>query len=384
MYQVLSLLRDEGPMSRTELADRLDLSRPRLGVEIGRMTAAGKVRQTGPAPSHGGRRPALIELDPHIRFAAIDLGLTSIDVEITDGSLRPVASYSEPADAARGPRPMLTRVDEILASFKTDGVYERLSAIGIGMPARVRVHGGLPISPSLPVWDRYPLCESLGRQHGCPVAVDEGVRVMAIGERHAGVEGPVDNQLFVKIDTDIGCGIHVGGEVYRGPDGRAGDIGHIQVDPHGPVCSCGNTGCLAAVLSSLTAKDIARGAAEGDLTSINLIREGARRLGTVLAMLVNFLNPSMIVIGGGVAGLGTLMLAEIRGAVYRRSSPLATGNLPVVLSQLGPRAGVVGAAVLASEVAFGAPMVMQRPTPSGRSVPWNVDVVWGCADAVRS
>lgn len=364
MYRVLSLLRDEGPMSRTELADRLHLSWPRLGAEIGRMAATGRVRQAGPAASHGGRRPALIELDPRIRFAAVYLGTTSIDVEITDGSLRPVASHSEPADPASGPRPVLTRVDEILATLKTDGAYERLSAIGIGLPPRVRVHAGGLVSPGTPAWHGYPVCESLGRQHGCPVVVDDGVRVMAIGERYAGVEGPIDNRLFVKIDTDIGCGIHVGGEVYRGPDGRAGDIGHVQVDAYGPVCSCGNTGCLEAVLGSLTAKDVARGAAEGDLTSINMIREGARRVGTVLAMLVNFLNPSMIVIGGEFAGLGNLLLAEVRSVVYRRSSPLATGNLPVVLSQLGPRAGVVGAAVLASEVAFGAPMVIQRPTPS--------------------
>jgi predicted NBD/HSP70 family sugar kinase len=204
---------------------------------------------------------------------------------------------------------------------------------------------------------------------------------MAIGERHGGVAHSVDDFLFVKIGTGIGCGIYLTGEVYRGADGCAGDIGHIQVDSHGPMCSCGNVGCLEALFSGaalakdatvaarsgaspalaerlaaagvVTALDVAEGAVEGDVTCIRLIRDGGRRVGGVLAGLVSFANPSMIVIGGGLAQLGHILLAEIRSVVYRRSLPLATGNLPVVLSELGTRAGVTGAAVLASDMAFG-------------------------------
>ena len=211
--------------------------------------------------------------------------------------------------------------------------------------------------------------------------VDNDVNIMAIGERHGGVAHSVDDFLFIKIGTGIGCGIYLHGEVYRGTDGCAGDIGHIQVDPNGPMCSCGNVGCLEAVFSGaalareatvaartevspalaerfaargvVTALDVAQGAIEGDVSCIQLIRDGGRRVGSVLAGLVSFTNPSMIVIGGGLAQLGHILLAEIRSVVYRRSLPLATGNLPVVLSELGPRAGVAGAAVLASDLAFG-------------------------------
>ena len=91
--------------------------------------------------------------------------------------------------------------------------------------------------------------ELLAREHGCPVVVDNDVNIMAIGERHGGVAKAADDFLFVKIGTGIGCGIYLAGEVYRGPDGCAGDIGHIQVDPNGPVCSCGNVGCLEALFS---------------------------------------------------------------------------------------------------------------------------------------
>ena len=383
-YRILSLLRDEGPLSRAELGDVLELPRPRVVAELDRLVVAGLVREAGPAASRGGRRSTLVELNADIRFAGVDLGATSIDVEITDGRLEPVAAYSEPADIRTGPKPILHRVDEILAKFKVEGAYERLMGIGIGVPGPVSFRDGVPVSPPImPGWDRYPVRELLTREHNCPVVVDNDVNIMAVGERFGGVARATDNLLYVKIGTGIGCGIFLNGEVYRGPDGCAGDVGHIQVDANGPVCSCGNVGCLEALFGgaalardalaaarsgasaalaerlnlngTVTAKDVADGAAEGDVTCIRLIREGGRRIGSVLASLVSFINPSMIVIGGGLAGLGHVLLAEIRSVVYRRSLPLATGNLPVVLSELGPRAGVVGAAVLASEVAYDDP-----------------------------
>jgi predicted NBD/HSP70 family sugar kinase len=407
------------------LGDRLELTRPRLLAEVERLVAAEMVAEAGMAASRGGRRSTLVEIHPRLRFAAVDLGATSIDVEVTNGRLEPVAAYREPADIRSGPKAILQRVGDLLAKARSDGAYHRLDAVGIGVPGPVSFRDGVPVSPPImPGWDRYPVREVLTREHGCPAVVDNDVNIMAIGERHGGVAHSIDDFLFVKIGTGIGCGIHLGGTVYRGVDGCAGDIGHIQVDASGPVCSCGNTGCLEALfggaalardaleaaragespalaerlrdaagpagrgtagssgrgagptgreagssgrdaglslddagLSSedafgLSAKDVADGAAEGDVVCIRLIREGGRRVGGVLATLVSFANPSMIVIGGGLAQLGHVLLAEIRSVVYRRSLPLATGNLPVVLSELQGRAGVTGAAVLASDLAF--------------------------------
>ncbi|MEW2445573.1 ROK family protein [Micromonospora marina] len=380
--RLLRLLRDEGAVSRAELGDRLQMPRPRLLAELERLVSLGYVAEAGLAASRGGRRSTLVELSPHLRFAAVDLGASSIDVEVVNGRLETVAAYTEPADIRSGPKVTLQRVNELLHKARVDGAYERLDAVGIGVPGPVSFRDGVPVSPPImPGWDRFPVRELLTREHGCPAVVDNDVNIMAIGERHGGVAHSVDDFLFIKIGTGIGCGIYLHGEVYRGTDGCAGDIGHIQVDPNGPMCSCGNLGCLEAVFSGaalareatvaartevspalaerlaargvVTALDVAQGAIEGDVTCIQLIREGGRRVGSVLAGLVSFTNPSMIVIGGGLAQLGHILLAEIRSVVYRRSLPLATGNLPVVLSELGPRAGVAGAAVLASDLAFG-------------------------------
>ncbi|MFI7023781.1 ROK family protein [Micromonospora sp. NPDC049900] len=379
--RLLRLLRDQGAVSRAELADRLEIPRPRLLAELERLVGHGYVAEAGMAASRGGRRSTLVELSPDLRFAAVDLGASSIDVEVVNGRLEPVAAYAETADIRSGPKAILHRVNELLAKARVDGVYDRLNAVGIGVPGPVSFRDGVPVSPPImPGWDRFPVRELLTREHGCPAVVDNDVNIMAIGERHGGVAHSVDDFLFVKIGTGIGCGIYLSGEVYRGTDGCAGDIGHIQVDGHGPVCSCGNAGCLEALFSgaalakdataaartgaspalaerlrvqgTVTAQDVAAGAVEGDVACIQLIREGGRRVGSVLAGLVSFTNPSMIVIGGGLAQLGHVLLAEIRSVVYRRSLPLATGNLPVVLSELGPRAGVAGAAVLASDLAF--------------------------------
>ncbi|TNH23062.1 ROK family protein [Micromonospora orduensis] len=380
--RLLRLLRDEGAVSRAELGDRLQMPRPRLLAELDRLVALGYVAEAGLAASRGGRRSTLVELNPNLRFAAVDLGASSMDVEVVNGRLEPVAHYAEPADIRNGPKVTLQRVNELLHKARVDGAYERLDAVGIGVPGPVSFRDGVPVSPPImPGWDRFPVRELLSREHGCPAVVDNDVNIMAIGERHGGVAHSVDDFLFVKIGTGIGCGIYLTGEVYRGTDGCAGDIGHIQVDSHGPMCSCGNIGCLEALFSGaalakdataaarsgaspalaerltqrgvVTALDVAEGAVEGDVTCIQLIRDGGRRVGGVLAGLVSFTNPSMIVIGGGLAQLGHILLAEIRSVVYRRSLPLATGNLPVVLSELGGRAGVAGAAVLASDVAFG-------------------------------
>ena len=217
----------------------------------------------------------------------------------------------------------------------------------------------------MPGWDRYPVRDMLSREHGCPVVIDNDANTMAIGERYSGAAQSIDNLLFVKLGTGIGCGIVLNGDLYRGADGSAGDIGHIPVDDHGPICACGNAGCLEAFFAGGALARSATAAARAGASPALAARLakarhlggpaavngdiGGRRLGTVLAGLVNVMNPSMIVIGGGLAGLGPTLLTELRSIVYRRSLSVAAGNLPIVRSELGPRAGLVGSAVLASE-----------------------------------
>jgi glucokinase-like ROK family protein len=381
--KLLRLLRDEGPRSRAELGELAGMARSKLEAELVRLKQVGLVQEGGKAASRGGRRSTLVELSSFLHFGGIDLGATSVRVAVMNAELQVKAEVEEPMEIRRGPEPVLGRTGELLEKLARDqGV--QLTGVGVGVPGPVRFRDGMPVSPPImPGWHEYPVRDILARRFGCPVLVDNDVNVMAVGEHWGGVARSVDNYLFVKIGTGIGCGIMIRGQVYRGIDGCAGDIGHINVDPDGPVCACGNSGCLEAMFGgaalvrdalaaarsggspplaerlagkqAITPESVGQCAAEGDPVAIGLLRDGGRRVGLVLAGLVSFFNPSMIVIGGGLAGLGHLLLAEIRGVVYRRSLPLATGNLPIVLSELGPSAGAVGAAVMISDHVFSIP-----------------------------
>ncbi|HEX5089095.1 MAG TPA: ROK family transcriptional regulator [Nocardioides sp.] len=382
--RLLAELRDEGPLSKAQLADRLEVSRTTVGVEVGRLGELGLAIEAGPAASRGGRRSVLVDLSPDIRFAGIAIGATGLSVGVTDGRLTTLAVRHRLCDIKQGPETVLALALDMVREVMGEAGVAELSGAGVGVPGPVDFHRGVSVSPPImPGWDGYPVRDAVSRDLGCPVVLDNDVNVLAVGEQHAGVAKTARDFLFVKIGTGIGCGIVVDGDLYRGVDGCAGDIGHIRVDDFGPTCACGNTGCLEAfaggaalardataaaragrstVLAdllaergSLTAADVGSAVELGDPVAVQLIRDSGHRIGQVLASLVSFFNPGLIVIGGGVTGIGHSLLAEIRGVTYRRSLPLATGNLPIVLSELGAEGGVVGAARLVSEAVYSSP-----------------------------
>ncbi|MEW1546447.1 ROK family transcriptional regulator [Streptomyces tsukubensis] len=379
--RLLKLLRDGGPSSRAQLGDLVDLSRSKLAVEVDKLLETGLVVADGLAASRGGRRSHNIRLAPELRFLGVDIGATSVDVAVTNAELEVLGHLNHPMDVREGPVAVFEQVLAMAAKLKATGLAEGFDGAGIGVPGPVRYPEGVPVAPPImPGWDGFPVREALSQDLGCPVMVDNDVNLMAMGEQHAGVARSVADFLCVKIGTGIGCGIVVGGQVYRGTTGSAGDIGHIQVDPYGRACACGNKGCLEAHFSGaalardaeeaarsgrspelaerlaaaggLTAADVSAAASAGDTAALELIREGGNRVGQVVAGLVSFFNPGLVVIGGGVTGLGHTLLAAVRTQVYRQSLPLATGNLPIVLGELGAVAGVIGAARLISDHLF--------------------------------
>ncbi len=379
--RLLRLLRDGGPNSRAQLGDQVDLSRSKLAVEVERLLETGLVVADGLAASRGGRRSHNLRLAPTLRFLSVDIGATSIDVAVTNAELEVLGHLNHSMDVREGPVAVFEQVLSMTAKLKASGLADGLDGAGIGVPGPVRFPEGVPVAPPImPGWDGFPVREALSQELGCPVMVDNDANLMAMGEQHAGVARSVSDFLYVKIGTGIGCGIIAGGNVHRGPTGSAGDIGHIQVDPEGRVCGCGNRGCLEAHFSGaalardaedvarggrspelaarleaagkLTAEDVSAAAVAGDAAALDLIRAGGDRVGQVIAGLVSFFNPGMVVIGGGVTGLGHTLLASVRTQVYRRSLPLATRNLPIVLGELGSTAGVIGAARLISDHLF--------------------------------
>jgi glucokinase-like ROK family protein len=259
----------------------------------------------------------------------------------------------------------------------------RLFAIGMGVPGPVDNKAGMLVSPPImPGWDGFPIIKAMQADFPrAKVMVDNDVNVMALGEKSNGAGKDIQNLIFIKIGTGIGAGIICHGEIYRGNNGCAGDIGHISVKKDGPMCHCGNTGCLEAVAAGpaiadrgvkaalegkspillkhyeangqkLRAEDVGLAAGEGDPVSIEIIRNSGQIIGDVLAGLVNFFNPGLILIGGGVSRIGNLLLSSIRQVVLTRSLPLATRNLRIDFSSSGQDAGVAGAISLAIDNVF--------------------------------
>ncbi len=375
---VLSHLRSAGEASRTDLARHFGLSRPTVEVRLAQLRELRLIEDVGRGRSTGGRPPSVVRFAPERgSVIGVDLGASSLDVAVTDLDGRPLARRGAAADVRDGPEPVLELVrrliDDVLA--EDPAAHARLVGIGVGLPGPVEFGSGRPVAPPImPGWDGYPVRDALAQAYGVPVHVDNDVNVMAEGERWAGRGAEVDHFLWVKIGSGIGCGIVVDGRLYRGSQGCAGDIGHIAVGADTTPCRCGRTGCLEAVAGgyalgiaagelaasgrspvlaelraaghAITAADLRPAVERGDHVAVELVRSAGTAIGSVLAGVVNFANPQLVVIGGGVSGVGDLLLASIREEIYRRSLPLATRDLIVTRSDLGVDAGVVGAAAV--------------------------------------
>ncbi len=382
---IVTAIRRDGPQSRSDLSAHLDYSRASVTGIVGRMLGAGILSEVGEGKSAGGRRPFLLDINPGLGYVVgVDIGATSIDVALADFRGRILERAAEPADVRGGPEEFLGRVADCIDGLlaRRGAAAEAVLCMGVGVPGPVEFNSGVLIAPPLmPLWEGFPIKGFLrGRFPVARVAVDNDVNIMAKGEHQAGAGRGLANCLFIKIGTGIGCGIISHGEVYRGADGAAGDVGHICVDYNGAVCHCGNQGCLeimaagpaiaaaararaesgdspflAARLAErgdLTAVDVGDAAAAGDRAALEIIRHSGRMIGGVVATLVNFYNPEAVFIGGGVAGIGHGLLSAIRQATLRRATALSTRRLRIEYSQLAGDAGVIGGIWLGMENVF--------------------------------
>lgn len=382
---VVEAIRSNGPLSRTDLSGEMNYSRASLTMIVGNMLNAGILLEVGEGKSAGGRRPLLLNINPAFGYVAgIDIGATSMDVALADFQGNILAKSTEDADVRIGPEPFLERAGEVVQSLlDTQGLAPtQLVAAGIGVPGPVEFTPGVLIAPPLmPTWEGYPIKKHFQKRFpNARVFVDNDVNIMAKGEQKVGAGQGLTNFLFIKVGTGIGCGIIAHKHIYRGSDGCAGDVGHICVDYNGPICHCGNQGCLEIMAAGpaisalgtekalagessflarrlqkngqVTAVDVGEAAAAGDRAANEIIRQSGRMIGGVLAGLVNFFNPEAIFIGGGVSNIGHILLSTIRQATLRRANPLSTRQLRVEYSQLGSDAGMVGAIWLALENVF--------------------------------
>ncbi len=365
---MLGLFRDiERGLTKSDVMRQTGLSRTTVNQRLDGLLAAGLVI---PAPEDARTkgRPAgqfVFNSGRGVLLVA-DIGATGLRTALCDLAGNVKAERDVPAEVTRGPEEILALVEkQFTAVLDEVGVAgSRVLGIGVDVPGPVDHASGVVVSPPIMTgWDRYDVPGWFAPRYDCPVLVDKDVNAMAFGEQRV-CHPDVSHLLLVKIGTGVGTGLIVDGQVLRGADGAAGDLGHIQVmvadveEP--PLCRCGNAGCVEAHASGWalvrdlraagrdinTVDDAVRLIRAGDLVAVRLLRRAARILGGAVADAVNLFNPRVIAVAGQLAHADEQLFAGIREVVYRRSLPLATRNLQIVRSQLDPRAGILGLAHL--------------------------------------
>ena len=377
---ILNLLWKEREISRAELARRTSLSRSTVSAIIGNLLGTGLVEETRAGISTGGRRPIILRFRDDASFiVGIELGATHISCVLTDLHCGVKASWSAPAPVREQPEVALEKMVLAVSSvLEAGGVPQsQLLGIGVAVPSPVDSERPGELLPLIvPKWAGYNIVTHLQNRFEQPVLVDNDANLGALSELWWGAGSAVRDLAYVKVATGIGAGLIIDGHIFRGSGGVAGEIGHTSIDPAGPGCICGLRGCLAtligtpALLERVTAELRAEGsdrsapanidelvhdALDGDPISRRAIRYAGDKLGVGIANMLNLFNPEMVVIGGGIARAGDLLLDAVCGTIRALSLPASIRNVEIRTTGLNEWGIAVGSATLVLEAALRTP-----------------------------
>lgn len=355
---LLWLVRTGRARTRAELQQVTGLSRSTVGQRLDALLSHGFLRPTGVDSSTGGRPRVRLDFNhEHGVVLAADFGATHARTAVFDLAGRALAEEVAAIDIADGPEDVLNWADRRFRDLldQAGRAPGEVRGIGLGVPGPVEFDAGVVRQPPImPGWDDYPIAENLRARWDVPVLVDNDANVMAIGERTARFPDST-SLVLVKVATGIGAGMVLGGEVYRGVDGGAGDLGHVRVaNASQAQCMCGSTGCLAALASgsalarrldaagvpTASSREFAARVREGQPEAVRLAREAGQLLGEVLSTVVCLVNPQVLVLAGDLAE--AQFASGLREVLHQRALPRATRNLLVTTSELGDRAGILG------------------------------------------
>lgn len=364
--RVLEVLREQGALTQVEVAGLTGLSPATVSNVVKELDTGGVVEL---APSiRNGRRAVMVSLATgHSLLAAIAFGDRDVRVGIGGSPL-------EVLGRRRMPLPADHRADEGLdraARLLLDVVEEQgktmadVRAVCVGVPGPVDlVSGHVGSQDILPGWRGVNVADAVRQIVQAAVTVENTANLAALGELRSGALQGVENGVYVKLSYGVGAGLILGGELFRGSTGTAGEMGHLTIDEGGPVCRCGNRGCLETYVGShalldalrathdrVTLRDVVTLALDGDPGCRRVLQDAGRHLGVALAGLVNLVNPSVVVLGGELAAVGEIITVPLLTALERCAIPSAAASVSVVTATLKEDADVVGGLVVAEALA---------------------------------
>ncbi|MEV7956656.1 ROK family transcriptional regulator [Streptomyces sp. NPDC088141] len=362
LERVVRAVRMAGSLTQAEIARSTGLSAATVSNIVRELKDGGTVEVT--PTSAGGRRARSVSLSGDAGIVVgVDFGHTHLRVAVGNLAHQVLAEESEPLDVDASSAEGFGRAERLVKRLiETTGISpEKVIGVGLGVPGPIDVESGTLGSTSiLPGWTGINPSEELAGRLGVPVYVDNDANLGALGELVWGSGRGVRDLAYIKVASGVGAGLVIDGHIYRGPGGTAGEIGHITLDESGPVCRCGNRGCLETFTAAryvlpllqpshgpdLTMERVVQLAREGDPGCRRVIADVGRHIGSGVANLCNLLNPSRVVLGGSLAEAGELVLAPIRDSVSRYAIPSAARQLSVLPGALGGRAEVLGALAL--------------------------------------
>lgn len=383
LERVVRAVRMAGSLTQAEIARSTGLSAATVSNIVRELREGGTVEVTptsagaaGPAASRSAATAGIV--------IGVDFGHTHLRVAVGNLAHQVLAEESEPLDVDASSAYGFGRAEELVERLiEATGIgRQKVIGVGLGVPGPIDVVSGTLGSTSiLPGWTGINPSEEMAGRLGVPVYVDNDANLGALGELVWGSGRGVKDLAYIKVASGVGAGLVIDGQIYRGPGGTAGEIGHITLDESGPVCRCGNRGCMETFTAAryvlpllrsshgrdLTMERVVQLAREGDPGCRRVIADVGRHIGSGVANLCNLLNPSRVVLGGDLAEAGELVLAPIRESVSRYAIPSAARQLSVLPGALGGRAEVLGAlALVLSEM--GDSTLLESTLPVGSAV----------------
>jgi predicted NBD/HSP70 family sugar kinase len=415
--RVLNHIRSMGPVARVAIAERTGLSRTTVGGIVDALLKEGFVREGSAlsAAPNGGRRAILVHFNESAgHILAADMGRSHLTLLVTDLAANILARSSGPFDCELGAEVCLPVLVEKIRSFAAAWSisWDSVIGLGLGIPGPMDARQRMLVSPPrMPGWHGVDIHRYLQRELKVPIFIGNDANMGALGESRLGAGRGVSDFAYVKLATGIGCGLVISGNVYHGSQGTAGELGHVTIDEDGPLCDCGNRGCLetlasahlivddalhatslrrnmlqqAAVEGQAQPKDgvlqhdspspvLARGghvevadvvvaALDNDPAARAAVQRSGELIGIGLASLVNLFNPSLILLDGNITRADRLVFEPIEKALAARSLAAASQQLRIAPGELGDNAVALGAVACVIDAAFG-----RSELPSGSLV----------------
>ncbi|GAA4320490.1 ROK family protein [Compostibacter hankyongensis] len=380
--QILIRFANTGNATIADLSKELNISTPKTAGLVTELLQDGLVKDYGKTESSIGRRPSLYGLNPHsVFFVGVEVKRFHVNIGLLDFK-KNVVKISESIPYRLDNTPEAFRqLCDIIQDFIRILSIKKDKILGIGLNLSGRINSRTGYSYSYFHFGEEPLSNLLEKETGIPVFLENDSRAMAYGEFCHGAVRDEKHILFINMDYGIGMGIMVNGRLYYGRSGFAGELGHIPVFDNEIICHCGKKGCLETEASgealiriflkrirggassiawkpgrketAIQLEDIIRAAKQDDVLAIECIAEIGEKLGKGMATLINLYNPELVILGGSLSATGAYIQLPIITAVHKYSLSLVNNDTELKISQLGERAGVIGACLLVRDRLLG-------------------------------